>query len=67
MKKSSMVKVFDSDGKLVNLFLSQTSATDPEPTEFEKEIVRIFSEYRLMRDLLNGVELGIKEIRERNG
>ncbi len=52
MRESPLITVFDGD-KLVNVFISYESATSPQPNVFEKEVVRIFEENKLLRKALS--------------
>ena len=60
-KESALKKVWDGD-KLIGLFISCESATDPAPTQFEKEIVRIFNHRQPDKELVEFARKVIKEV-----
>ena len=51
MRQGALLKVWDERGKLVDLIIYCPTPACNQPTEYEKELVRIFSEHKQLQDL----------------
>ena len=51
--KTALGYVLDNDGKLIDAFIQCETATDPQPTAVELEIVRIVKEHRELKAEIN--------------
>lgn len=52
MENSSLIKVFDDNGKLVGLARTDKTAADTPLTQFESEVWRIFNENEKLKKAL---------------
>ena len=66
MRESPLIKVMES-GRLVACDISQQTAADPAPTEFELEVVRLFNENKKLKSqnrILEQKNKAHRELRE---